>query len=186
MASFAKINDYGFLETPYFKVEKGMVTSEIRYLSAYEEERYAIASGAVRIDEKGNIIPQKVEARIKGEPGLIDRDKIDFIDVSSEQSISMATSLIPFLQNDDANRALMGSNMQRQSVPLINPSPPLVCTGHEERVARDSGQIILSEEDGVVQEVDGNRIIIKPAGADKKPKTYHLRVIKAQYQLSFS
>ena len=175
LASFAKINDYGFLETPYFKVEKGMVTSEIRYLSAYEEERYAIASGAVRIDEKGNIIPQKVEARIKGEPGLIDRDKIDFIDVSSEQSISMATSLIPFLQNDDANRALMGSNMQRQSVPLINPSPPLVCTGHEERVARDSGQIILSEEDGVVQEVDGNRIIIKPAGADKKPKTYHLR-----------
>ena len=162
LASFAKVNPYGFIETPYFRVERGRVTSDIHYLNAYEEERYNIAAGAVPIDERGNIIPKRVEARITGEPGLSDRDKIDYIDVSAEQSISVATSLIPFLQNDDANRALMGSNMQRQSVPLINPEPPLVMTGVEERVARDSGQEIISDVDGVVTEVDADHIVIKP------------------------
>ena len=175
MASFARINQYGFLETPYFKVEKGKVTSEIHYLNAYEEEQYNIASGAVPIDDKGYIIPKKVEARIKGEPGIADRDKIDFIDVSSEQSISVATACIPFLQNDDANRALMGSNMQRQSVPLINPEPPLVATGVEERVARDSGLEIIAEEDGRVVEVDANRITVKPKDKSQKSKVYNLR-----------
>ncbi len=171
LASFARLNPYGFLEAPYFKVEKGKVTSDIRYLNAYEEERYNIASGAVPIDEKRNIIPQ--EARIKGEPGVADRDKVDFIDVSSEQSISIATSLIPFLQNDDANRALMGSNMQRQAVPLITPGVPLVMTGVEERVARDSGQEVIAEEDGKVVEVDANHITIK--SKNLKPKTYNLK-----------
>jgi len=175
LASFARINPYGFLETPYFKVEKGKVTSDTHYLNAYEEERYNIASGAVPIDERGNIIPQKVEARIKGEPGLSDKDKIDFIDVSSEQSISIATSLIPFLQNDDANRALMGSNMQRQAVPLVAPGVPLVMTGVEERVARDSGQEIIAEEDGKVIEVDANHIKIKPKAKNQKPKVYDLK-----------
>jgi DNA-directed RNA polymerase subunit beta len=175
LASFARINPYGFLETPYFKVEKGKVTSDIHYLNAYEEERYNIASGAVPIDEKRNIIPQKVEARIKGEPGLVDKDKIDFIDVSSEQSISIATSLIPFLQNDDANRALMGSNMQRQSVPLLKPGVPLVMTGVEERVARDSGQEIIAEEDGKVIEADANHIKIKPKTKNQKLKVYDLK-----------
>ena len=175
LASFARINPYGFLETPYFKVEKGKVTSNIHYLNAYEEERYNIASGAVPIDERGNIIPQKVEARIKGEPGVADRDKIDFIDVSSEQSISIATSLIPFLQNDDANRALMGSNMQRQAVPLLKPGVPLVMTGVEERVARDSGQEIIAEEDGKVIEVDSNHIKIKPKAKSQKLKVYDLK-----------
>jgi DNA-directed RNA polymerase subunit beta len=175
MASFAKINKYGFLETPYFKVEKGKVTSDIRYLNAYEEEQYNIASGAVPIDDKGNIIPKTVEARIKGEPGISDRDKIDFIDVSSEQSISIATSCIPFLQNDDANRALMGSNMQRQAIPLINPEPPLVATGVEERVARDSGLELISDIDGMVSEVDANHITIKPKSKNQKQKTYELR-----------
>ena len=174
LASFARINPYGFLETPYFKVEKGKVTSDIHYLNAYEEERYNIASGAVPIDEKGNIIPQKVEARIKGEPGVSDKDKIDFIDVSSEQSISIATSLIPFLQNDDANRALMGSNMQRQSVPLLKPEAPLVMTGVEERVARDSGQEIIAEEDGKVIEVDANHIKVK--SSKSKVKSYDLKI----------
>ena len=173
LASFARVNPYGFLETPYFKVEKGKVTSDIRYLNAYEEERYNIAAGGVPTDERGHIIPQKVEARIKGEPGLVDRDKIDFIDVSPEQFISVATSLIPFLQNDDANRALMGSNMQRQAVPLINPEPPLIMTGLEERVARDSGQEVVSDSDGLVTEVDANHITIK--SKNQKPKTYHLR-----------
>jgi DNA-directed RNA polymerase subunit beta len=175
LASFARINPYGFLETPYFKVEKGKVTSNIHYLNAYEEERYNIASGAVSIDEKRNIIPQKVEARIKGEPGLVDKDKIDFIDVSSEQSISIATSLIPFLQNDDANRALMGSNMQRQAVPLLKPGVPLVMTGVEERVARDSGQEIIAGEDGRVIEVDANHIKIKPRAKSQKLKVYGLK-----------
>ena len=161
LAAFARVNPYGFLETPYFKVEKGKVTSEIRYLNAYEEERYNIAAGGVPTDEKGNILPKKVEARIKGEPGLADREKIDFIDVSPEQSISVATSLIPFLQNDDANRAQMGSNMQRQAVPLVNPDPPLVMTGLEERVARDSGQAVISDVDGEVVEVDANHIKIR-------------------------
>ncbi len=173
LASFARINPYGFLETPYFKVEKGRVTSEIQYLNAYEEERYNIASGNVPIDEKRNIIPREVEARIKGEPGVADRNEIDFIDISPEQSISVATSLIPFLQNDDANRALMGSNMQRQSVPLIKPEPPLVMTGVEERLARDSGQEVIAEEDGKVIEVDANHIKIKTK--NEKPKTYELR-----------
>jgi len=160
LASFARVNPYGFLETPYFKVEKGRVTSKVQYFSAFEEEKYNIAHGGVLIDEKGKIIPKKCEARIKSEPGLVDRDKIDFIDVSAEQCFSIATSLIPFLQHDDANRALMGSNMQRQSVPLVKPEVPLVCSGLEERVARDSGQEIIAEEDGKVVEVDAEKIIV--------------------------
>jgi len=173
LASFARINPYGFIETPYFKVEKGRVTSEVLYLSAHEEERYNIAHAGMPINEKGDLILEKVDARIKGKPGLIDRDKIDFIDVSPEQSISVATSLIPFLQNDDANRALMGSNMQRQVSPLINPEVPLVCTGIEERVARDSGQEVIAEEDGTVEEVDASHITIKIQ--NPKPKTQNKR-----------
>ncbi len=174
MASFSRVNQYGFLETPYFKVDKRKVTSEIHYLNAYQEEKYNIASGAVPIDNKGYIIPEKVEARIKGEPGVMDRDKIDFIDVSSEQSVSIATSCIPFLQNDDANRALMGSNMQRQSVPLLNPAAPLVATGVEKKVALDSGQAIVAEEDGTISEVDANHIVIRLKGGSKS-KTHHLK-----------
>ena len=175
LASYAKVNPYGFLETPYYKVEKGRVTSEIRYLNAYEEEKYAIASGIIPVDDKGKILAKKVEARIFGEPGIIEREKIDFCDVSPQQSISIATSLIPFLQNDDANRALMGSNMQRQAVPLVNPDPPLVMTGVEEKVARDSGQILVAEEDGVVTEVDAYHITIKPKEKGKRPKVYYLK-----------
>jgi len=172
LASFSKVNAFGFLETPYFKVEKGKVTSELQYLNAFEEERHNIAHGGVPVDDKGKIIPEKVEARIKSEPGLIDRDKIDYMDVSAEQCISMATSLIPFLQNDDANRALMGSNMQRQAVPLIKPDYPYVCSGVEERIARDSGQEIVAEEEGKVIEADGSHIMVK---GEKGTKRYDLR-----------
>ena len=161
LACFARVNSFGFLETPYFKVEKGKVTSEINYLNAYEEERYNIAHAGIAIDANGRIIPDKVEARIKGEPGQIEREKINFIDVSSKQAISAATASIPFLQNDDANRALMGSNMQRQAVPLLNPEAPLVCTGVEPSVARDSGQILLAKDDGIVKEVDADHIKIQ-------------------------
>jgi len=185
LASFARINPYGFIETPYFKVEKGRVTSEIQYLNAYQEEKYNIAQAGIEINEKGKIIPEKVEARIKGEPGLIEREKVDFIDVSPEQAISIATSLIPFLQNDDANRALMGSNMQRQSVPLIKPAVPLVMTGTEERVARDSGQAVIAEEDGRVIEVDAKHIVIRPKKS-QKPKTYNLKTfIRTNQYTSF-
>jgi DNA-directed RNA polymerase subunit beta len=173
MASFARINQYGFLETPYFKVDKEKITSQVHYLSAYQEEKYNIASGTVAVDDSGRISSGKVTVRSKGEPEVIDRSKVDYIDVSSEQSISMATSCIPFLQNDDANRALMGSNMQRQSVPLFKPEPPVVSTGVEKRIAKDSGQAVLAEEDGLVSEVDANHIVVKSKTG--KAKTYNLR-----------
>jgi DNA-directed RNA polymerase subunit beta len=161
MACFARINSLGFLETPYFKVENGKITDEVHYLNAYEEERYNIAHAGIDIDKNGQIIPAKVAARIKGEPGEVEKEKIDFIDVSSKQIISAATSLIPFLQNDDANRALMGSNMQRQAVPLLNPEAPLVCTGVEPKVAEDSGQVFLAKDSGLVKEVDAQHIVIQ-------------------------
>jgi DNA-directed RNA polymerase subunit beta len=189
LAGYARINSYGFIETPYFKVEKGRVKTQVDYLSAYEEERYNIAHGGVSLDDKGKIISQKVEARIKGEPGIIDRDKIDYIDVSAEQCISLATACIPFLRNDDANRALMGSNMQRQSVPLVKPEVPWVLSGMEERVARDSGQEVIAESDGEVTEVDANHVTIRtqkyqipksksqtnPKSQISKYKTYNLK-----------
>ena len=167
LALFAKINDFGFLETPYFKVKNGKVLTDVQYLNAYQEEQFNIASGVIPLDKKGKIIPQKVEARIKGEPGLIEKDKIDFIDVSPQQFISVATSCIPFLQHNDSARTLMGSNMQRQAVPLIRPEPPIVCTGTEEKVAKDSGQEIISDIDGQVIEVDGEHIIISPIVSNK-------------------
>ena len=173
LAGFARINAFGFLETPYFKVKNGKVSSEIQYLNAYEEEKYNIASGSTLIDDKGKILSSKIEGRIHGIPGTINKNKIDFIDVSSEQPISIATSCIPFLQNDDANRALMGSNMQRQAVPLINPQAPLVMTGIEKRVATDSGQEIIAEEGGKVVEVDASHISIK--NTKSRTKNYPLR-----------
>jgi len=174
LASFARVNPYGFVETPYYKVHKGKVTSEIQYLSAFEEERYNIAHGGVPLDGANRIADQAVEARMKGEPGIVDRDQVDFMDVSTEQCISVATSLIPFLQNDDANRALMGSNMQRQSVPLVKPEVPFVGTGVEERVARDSGQVVLAAADGVVKEVDAAHVAVQE-DATKKTQQYDLR-----------
>lgn len=184
LATFARINPYGFLETPYFKVKKGKVTSEIVYLTAHEEERYNIAHAGVPIDERGYLIPEKVDARVKGEPAICSKWEIDFIDVSTEQSISVATSLIPFLQNDDASRALMGSNMQRQATPLINSEPPLVGTGLEPIVAKDSGLEIIAEQDGVVQEVDATHIKIRQKNQKGKNeiKNYELRIFNRTNQ----
>ena len=172
LAVFAKVNPFGFVETPYFRVKKGKVLSEISYLNAFEEERYIIAHRGVPISKEGRIIPKIVEARMKGGPGEVDRDKVDFIDVSTEQFISIGTSLIPFLQNDDANRALMGSNMQRQAVPLLKPDAPLVGSGVEGRVARDSGQAVISEQDGIVSEVDAEHIVVN---SGSRKKIYSLR-----------
>jgi DNA-directed RNA polymerase subunit beta len=173
LATFARINPLGFLETPYFKVENGRVTKKIYYLNAFEEEKYNIASAGVEVDKQGKILSEVVEARVKGEPGFCKREEVDFIDVSPEQCFSVATSLIPFLANDDANRAQMGSNMQRQAVPLIDPDIPLVMTGLEKKVAEDSGQIILAEEDGTILDVDGNHIKVKYKSG--KTKIYYLK-----------
>jgi len=161
LATFARINPYGFIETPYFRVKNGRATDQTQYLTAYEEERFNIASGIVPLDKRGKIISEKVEARIKGEPGVIESKKIDFIDVSPEQFLSVTASCIPFLQTVDAIRALTGSNMQRQAIPLVKPEPPIVLTGMEERVALDSGQEILAKEGGKVVEVDGEHIKIR-------------------------
>ncbi|MBI2644284.1 MAG: DNA-directed RNA polymerase subunit beta [Candidatus Wildermuthbacteria bacterium] len=172
LATFARINEYGFLETPYYKVEQGKATSELHYLNAYEEEQHVIAHAGVRLDEQGRIIDEKVEARIHGEPGVATRDRVDYIDVASEQSISVATSLIPFLRNDDANRALMGSNMQRQAVPLLRAQAPLVGTGLEDRVAKDSGLALVAQEGGVVQEVDARHIVIRSEDGRSKSSSH--------------
>lgn len=172
-ALFSRVNRYGFLETPYYKVKNGKVTSEIDYLDAHEEEKYKIAHGGVRL-ENGRIKEEKVEARIKGNPGMAHRKEIDYMDVSAEQLVSVAASTVPFLQNDDANRALMGANMQRQAVPLINPSPPLVGTGIEKKVAEDSGHMMTADEDGEIFAVDGNEIVLK--GKSGKKYKYELEV----------
>ncbi len=189
LASFAKINPYGFIEAPYFKVKNGKVTDDVHYLSAQEEERHNIAPASVPLNESGKILPQvpptKVEARVKGEPEEVEIDKIDYVDVSSKQFISVATSLIPFLQNDDASRALMGSNMQRQAVPLIRPEAPLVGTGTERNVARDSGQVILAKANGVIKEVDASHIKVQYEEKGKKfEEDYELQTFVRTNQYS--
>ncbi|RAM58079.1 DNA-directed RNA polymerase subunit beta, partial [Mesotoga sp. SC_4PWL113PWK15] len=181
LALYARINPYGFLETPYFKVENGKVTKELYYLDANAEERYNIAPASVVLDQEGRMINERVEARIKGEAGEIEREKIDYIDVSPQQFTSVATSLIPFLQNDDANRAQMGSNMQRQAVPLVNPEAPLVGTGMEPFVAKDSGQLIVAKEAGEIIKLDAREIKIK---SDSGTKTYPLRIFDRTNQYS--
>jgi len=173
LALYARVNEFGFIETPYFLVKNGKVTNEARYLNAYEEERYNIAQGGEKVDSYGKFINQEIEARIKGEPGLIESKNIDFMDVSPRQIFSVATNLIPFLSHDDANRALMGSNMQRQAAPCIKCDPPLVSTGIEERLARDSRQVAAAEEDGRIVEVDAAHIKIKFKNK-KEQKTYRL------------
>lgn len=161
LSLYTRLNPYGFLETPYYKVEKSKVTKEIYYLDATAEERFNIAPASIQLDENNKIKEERIEARIKGDPGEIEKENIDYVDVSPQQFISVSTSLIPFLQNDDANRAQMGSNMQRQAVPLVNPEAPLVGTGMEAVVARDSGQLILAKSSGKVIKVDANEIQVK-------------------------
>ena len=160
LATFAKLNEYGFIETPYRKVNKGKVTDNIEYLSADQEEDFIIAQATEKLDLKGNFKGEKVQARLGDDIISVEPKMVDYMDVSPQQIFSAAASLIPFLEHDDANRALMGSNMQRQAVPLIEPEPPLVGTGMEKELARDSGTLILARGDGVVKEVDAEHIII--------------------------
>jgi len=161
LALFSRIDEYGFLETPYRKVLNGKVIDEIVYLDAAEEEESLIAHASVPFNEDGKFTNKNVQARIKGEPGVAEANKIDYIDVSPNQAISVATSLIPFLEHDDAHRALMGSNMQRQAVSCIVPQSPIIGTGFEGKAAVDSGHVVLAKEDGKVVEVDGSHVRVK-------------------------
>ena len=164
LATFARINQYGFIEAPYRKVIDGKVTKEVVYLSAMEENKYVIAQANAELDSKGQFKEELVSCRKNGEFVLVPPNEITLIDVSPKQLVSVAAALIPFLENDDANRALMGSNMQRQAVPLLQADAPLVGTGIEDAVARDSGAAIVAKRDGVVQSVDGMRIVIRATG----------------------
>ncbi len=161
LATYARVNPYGFIESPYRKVVAGKVTDEVVYLSAMEEGRYAIAQANVEVDGHNRIKADLTNCRKGGDFVMAQPQHIDFIDVSPKQLVSVAAALIPFLENDDANRALMGSNMQRQAVPLIRAEAPLVGTGMEETVARDSGVTIIARRSGVVDQVDGMRIVIR-------------------------
>ncbi len=160
LATYARLNEYGFIETPYRKVVSGKATNKIEYLSADNEENYVIAQSTSRTGKDGRFLEEKVMARMGDEVVVVKPDMVDYMDVSPMQIFSAAASLIPFLDHDDANRALMGSNMQRQAVPLINPEAPLVGTGIERRVAEDSGVLILAKDDGVVEEVNADYIKI--------------------------
>ena len=161
LATFARVNKYGFIESPYRKVDKGRVTDKVVYLSAMEEMRHHVAQANAEIDDKGRLTGDLVTCRYQGDVLLVSQDKVDYIDVSPKQLVSVAAALIPFLENDDANRALMGSNMQRQAVPLIKAEAPLVGTGMEEVVARDSGAAIAARRTGVVDQVDSTRIVVR-------------------------
>ncbi len=168
LASYSRINKYGFIETPYRIVNSGKVTEKVIYLSAIDEEDFVIAQANAEIDAKGKFTNQIVSCRKNGEFINVDIDTIDLMDVSPQQLVSVASSLIPFLENDDANRALMGSNMMRQAVPLIKPKAPLVGTGMEYTVANDSGSTIVAKREGIVDQLDANRIVIRITNKNDK------------------
>ena len=161
LATYARANNYGFLESPYRKVVKNKVTDEIDYLSAIDESDFVIAQASAPLDKKGGFVDQLVTVRYKGETTLKPREEVDYMDVAPQQMVSVAAALIPFLEHDDANRALMGSNMQRQAVPTLKTEKPLVGTGMERNVARDSGVCVVAFRGGVIESVDAGRIIVR-------------------------
>ena len=171
LSNYARINDFGIIETPYVKVTKGKITKEIIYMNALEEERYIIAHAGNVVDKDGMLTNPQTEVRKDSQPALVPREDVDFIDVATNQAFSVATSMIPFLEHNDATRSLMGSNMQKQAVPLMCPEAPLVATGMEREAAKNIGRLVLSDEAGDVKYVDAKKIIIK---ADKKEYTYDL------------
>ncbi len=162
LASYARINLYGFIETPYRKIEKSAsgqrVTDTIEYLNAFTEEKSVTTASTTPTDEKGYLIPERIKARLHGRPSTVDREEIDYMDVSSRQIVSIGTSLIPFLEHDDAARALMGTNMQRQAVPCVRPDAPIVGTGIEARAARDSGHVVVTPVEGTIEKVQSDQI----------------------------
>jgi len=167
LSTYARVNDYGFIETPYRVVEKARVTQNVKFLDAFEEKDHPIAQANAPVNEKGEFLNPMVTSRVAGEFMMVEREKIELMDISPNQLVSVSASLIPFLENDDANRALMGSNMQRQAVPLLMNQAPLVGTGIEEVVARDSGVAIVARRDGVVVDVDASRIVLRHDPSDE-------------------
>ncbi|MBA5871474.1 MAG: DNA-directed RNA polymerase subunit beta [Nitrospira sp. CR2.1] len=165
LATYARINEFGFIEAPYRKVVKGRVSDDLEYLSAIEGDKYIIAQANSKVDTSGRLVSETVSARSAGDFITATPDKIEYMDVSPKQVVSVATALVPFLEHDDANRALMGSNMQRQAVPLLKAESPLVGTGMESVVARDSGYVVQAKREGVVESVDATRIVVR---ADSK------------------
>jgi DNA-directed RNA polymerase subunit beta len=180
----ARINDFGFIETPYRKVEKGVVKRKIEYLSATEEDTFTIAQVNAPLDNKGRFVRDKVKARIKGDFPIVAPSDVNYMDVAANQIVSPAASLIPFLEHDDANRALMGSNMQRQAVPLLRPSAPIVGTGMEGRIARDSGTLVLADDNGVIEYVDAKKIVLK-LDKVKKPQKGKARLMEQSNTITY-
>lgn len=178
----ARTNEFGVIETPYAVVKNGVVTDEIVYLNALEEEGHTIAHGATPVDEKNKIVPDTIEARRSGEPAVVTRKEVDLIDVSTFQMFSAATAMIPFVNNDDGNRALMGSNMQKQATPVLIPEAPLVATGIETHAAKNTGRLVLAEEAGTVTYVDSRKITVE--NKDGKKQDYKLQQLMQTNQNS--
>ena len=178
LSTFAIINDYGFIETPYRRIEKGTckVTDDVKYMTADEEDQYIICQASEELDENGCLKNKRVRVRDRAEIKEIEKEKVDYIDVSPKQLVSVGAAMIPFLEHDDANRALMGSNMQRQAVPLMITDSPMVGTGIEYKAAKDSGVMVLAEENGIVETVEGDKVVVKNELGQKR--TYVLRKFK--------
>ncbi len=172
LSCYARVNDFGMIETPYVKVKGGKLTKEIDYLDALEEEQYYIAHMATALDGD-KIVDEKVSVRHDGTPTLIDRDRVDYMDIAANQAFSIATSMVPFLEHDNANRALMGSNMQKQAIPCVIAEAPLVATGMEELAARDTGRLIVADVDGTITHADARKISLK----DEKGKVHEYKLV---------
>ncbi len=175
LSCYARTNKYGMIETPYLKVEKGKVTNEIVYMNAHEEEKYSIAQATSKIDENNNFVEKYVTARIHGTPNVIKNTEVEFVDIAPNQAFSVATSMVPFLEHDDANRALMASNMQKQAVPLLKTEAPLVATGIEEESLKCSNRVLRAEEAGIVEKVDSRKIVVNNGKESKEYELENLR-----------
>ena len=182
LSMYSRVNRFGIIETPYMKVVKGKLTDEVVYLNAHEEEGHTVAHSAIEIDDKGKIKDDFIMARRRGEPRLYDKNEVDFIDIATNQPFSVATSMIPFLNHDDANRTLMGSNMQKQSTPCVIQEAPLVATGVEQVAARDVGRVLYAQEAGEVVEADAQEIVVK----EKNGKTRAYPLAQLQKTNDFS
>jgi DNA-directed RNA polymerase subunit beta len=174
LASFARINDFGFIETPYRKIENGRATGQIDYLAADDEDRYVIAQANANQDADGKFIDARVLVRARrGDLAYVDPSEVDYMDISPKQIVSIATALIPFLEHDDANRALMGANMQRQAVPVLSPTAPFVGTGVEDRVGTDAGDVLMAEGNGVIVDIPGDTVVVDYSDGPRKGKVIH-------------
>ena len=178
LATFGRVNELGFIESPYRRVKEGRVTTDVIYLAADEEERYAIAQANAELDSNSHLVGERIYCRKGDGFELVEPTRVDFMDVSPKQVVSVATALIPFLEHDDANRALMGSNMMRQAVPLLQPHAPVVGTGVEGRAARDSGQVVIARRPGVVTSVAADLIVVEPDDAANKKDIDHYPLLK--------